>query len=170
MKNERTQKTEPLHWKGDSGVLPTPDSWDGRCLEGPAGRLAIVLGPASLEHLRSGAQPTHWLLPLDNPSLVKQSATLPGEVLWISLRHPTEVLGKLNDSYRGAWVHGNALTIRLDGDEALQGWTRVSDEAWSLERVAEAVAMRWTGGVIPLTTEWPVMESKNNNNLARVAA
>lgn len=149
--------------------MPAPDSWDGRCLDGPEGRLGIVLRTASLELLRSGARPTHWLLPLENPVLVKLSATLPGQVLWISLRNPTEVLGKLNDSYRGAWVDANALTIRLDGDEARNGWTRVSDEVWSLERVAEAVAMRWTGGVVPLTTGWPVLESENHN-LARVAA
>lgn len=136
---------------------------------GPGGRLGIALGLASLEHLRSFAQPTHWLMPLEDPVLVKFSASLPGEALWISLRHPSELLGKLNDDYRGAWVHANTLTVRLDGDESPTGWTRVSKEVWSLERVAEEVAIRWMGGAGRLAAPWSVAVA-GNVNLTRVAA
>jgi hypothetical protein len=108
-------------------------------------------------------------MPLEDPALVKSSASLPGEVLWISLRHPSETLGKLNDDYRGAWVHANTLTVRLDGDLTHRGWTRVSEELWSLERVAEEVATLWMAGTGRLAAPLSVAMSENVN-LTRVAA
>lgn len=169
MKTKRKTEADHKPWKGVSGVLENAESVDGTCVEGPKGRLGIALSLATLEQLRSTSQPTHWLLPLEDAAMVERAGSLAGEVLWLSSRQPSEVLGKLSDGFRGGWVQSGSLRISLEGDESRGGWIRVSDKSWSLEHIAREVALRWSGEPSGVGAEWPVSQTETKS-FARVAA
>lgn len=131
---------------------------DGRCFHGKRGRLAVARQPASLPRLRQAGDATHWLLPLEDVPMVHAAAALPGEVFWLCQRRPSEVLGQLEESLRGAWVEGDSVVVNLDGQPrrfALPGSALPGD---TLTTLAHIVARLWSGTPVE-ADPWPPVTS-----------
>lgn len=88
---------------------------DGQVFLGARGCLAVTLHPLTLIRLRHSLLPTHWLVPLEDGAMANEAASLPGEVLWLSRRHPALVVGQLQEEMRGAWLEGQIAMVNLDG-------------------------------------------------------
>ena len=130
--------SHPAH--PEESVTPTPD---GHCLTRGSQSLGIALTPASLDRLQSHTAPTHWMLPVDHPSLATRSAHLPGEVLWLCERDPKQVLGPLADDLHGAWIEGDSLVVNLDGHPQHLPLPRPSDGHATLAEIARIAAGLW---------------------------
>lgn len=117
---------------------------DGRCFRGERGGLAVALQPASLAQLRQTAGATHWLIPVESVAMVHAAAALPGEVLWLCRRQPSEVLGQLQETMRGAWREGDAVVVNLDGQPQRVALPVAPAGQDALLLLAEMVTNLWT--------------------------
>jgi len=118
---------------------------DGRTVAGPSGNLRIAFQPLSLGVPRLATTPTHWLLPLNDVEMVRLSANLPGELLWLSPRQPEAVVGLLVGDFRGAWWHGQLAVLQLHGETEAYILPSSHPAIGSLSTLAEIVARRWAG-------------------------
>ena len=137
------------HWQVDE-LAPVPTGGgmlhlDGQCFEGERGVLAVALRPESFRLIRRTVQPTHWLLPVENPELVREAASLSGDLLWLCSRNPAEVLGKLDDGMRGAWLEPDAVMLNLDGQLRRLQLIQAPSAAFAIPYLARVVANHWRG-------------------------
>lgn len=140
-----------------SGSLPNPD---GLCLSGPRGRLAVALQPRSLAALHRTEDPTHWLIPVDEPDLVRASRLLPGTILWLGSQPPNRLLGALVDHPLGAWLHRDSVEIQLDdGPPIRRAFPRTPNSQGVTIELARLVAQEWMNSRLgaPVPTPGPLI-------------
>lgn len=125
-----------------------PQHPDGQCFTGPRGCLAVVLRPETLATMHPNGTPTHWLLPVDQPDLVRISEWLPGKILWLGAQPPSHLLGFLVDQPLGAWLHPDYVEIQLDGGNPVRHPRRgssASPHPLANVELARLVVQAWTG-------------------------
>jgi len=133
---------------------------DGHCFVGSRGRLAVVLLPESLVALHASAAPTHWLLPVDQPDLVRVSEWLPGRILWLGAQPPRRLLGVLADQPLGAWLHSDFIEIQLDAGPPIRcALDRLDTAEAPVRSLARLVVQEWLGSepVVPSTPVAPLV-------------
>ncbi len=118
---------------------------DGQTLTGQSGVLRIALHPTSLRVSRDEASPSHWLLPLNDVEMVRLSANLPGNLLWLSPRKPEAVAGLLVGDFRGAWWQEQLAVLQLLGETEAYILPASHPGPGSLAVLADIVARRWSG-------------------------
>ena len=118
---------------------------DGRTIAGQAGNLRIAFQPLSLGVPFHTTTPTHWLLPLNDVEMVRLSANLPGELLWLSPSRPEAVVGLLVGYFRGAWWQGQLAVLQLHGEAEAYILPSSHPAIGSLSTLAGIVACRWAG-------------------------
>ena len=118
---------------------------DGQTVTGKLDVLRIAFQPTSLGVPRHATSPTHWLLPLTDTDMVRLSANLPGELLWLSPRRPEGVVGLLAGDFRGAWWQGQVAVLQIHGETEDYILPPTHPGIGSLGTLAEIVASRWAG-------------------------
>ncbi len=132
--------------KDETGALASAlSTGDARTVAGQSGNLRIAFQPLSLGVPRLATTPTHWLLPLNDVEMVRLSANLPGELLWLSPSRPEAVVGLLVGDFRGAWWQGPLAVLQLHGETEAYILPSSHPEIGSLSTLAEIVACRWAG-------------------------
>ena len=145
MKNTFMKSTS---WKqtNETGALASAlSAGDGRTIAGRAGNLRIAFQPLSLGVPFHTTTPTHWLLPLNDVEMVRLSANLPGDLLWLSPRRPEAVVGLLLGDFRGAWWQGPLAVLQLHGETEAYILPSSHPAIGSLSTLAGIVACRWAG-------------------------
>ncbi len=123
-----------------------PQHPDGQCFVGPRGRLAVVLRPETLASMYLSEAPTHWLLPIDEPDLVRISEWLPGRILWLGAQPPSRLLGALVEQPLGAWLHSEYVEIQLDtGNPILRARNAIDASHGTNLELARLVVEEWLG-------------------------
>ncbi len=118
---------------------------DGESVAGERGHLRIALRVQSLRLRFGEPKPTYWLLPLNSVEMVRLSANLPGELLWVSPRRPQSLVGLFVGDFRGAWWEGGLAMIKnQDAVEVYFAAPQVPG-AGSLKLLAQIMAVRWGG-------------------------
>ena len=132
--------------KDETNAVPSNASTgEARTVPGQSGVLRSAFEPASLGVPRHATSPTHWLLPLNDTDMVRLSANLPGELLWLSPRRPEGVVGLLAGDFRGAWWQGQVAVLQIHGETEDYILPPTHPGIGSLGTLAEIVASRWAG-------------------------
>lgn len=165
-------KQPSLTWNDEieaGASLPGLTACGGESVAGERGHLHIALGARALR-LQLGEQtPTHWLLPLDNPEVVRLSAKLPGDLLWLSPGRPEAIAGLLVCDFRGAWWEGGFAMVQLRDAIEVYFVPLEFPESGSLSMLAQIVALRW-GGCSPERIHKILQATLTNPPTARPAA
>lgn len=143
MNNEPTSHPTPPANAG--GPLQLPPSIEGCTIPGPAGAIRFARHPGALALHRHEPSPTHWILPLDQPEMVRLSADLPGDILWLSPHPPRSLLGTLIGDFRGAWWEGSLIVLALHGTEEALAVPAQFPGFGSNQLLAEVLVRRWLG-------------------------
>lgn len=75
--------------------------------------------------------------------MVRAAETLRGEILWLSCRPPSEVVGHLIEDVRGAWYEGDHIVINLDGNPQRFACPEGDGAPSCVERLAASVTELW---------------------------
>lgn len=130
----------------EAGIFPPRwTAHDGGSVAGEWGRLHIALNLSSLRLHSRQPLPTHWLLPLNNPEMVRLSSNLPGELLWLSPRQPRDLAGWLVGDFQGAWWAGSLAMLKLKDAVEVCFVPPDAPGAGSLALLGQIVALRWSG-------------------------
>ena len=141
-------KQTALTWNDEieaGAFLPGLTARDGESVAGERGHLHIALHPDALRIQPGEPTPTYWLLPLDNPEIVRLSANLPGELFWLCPRRPQSLAGMLVGDFRGAWWEGSVAMVKTHDAVEVYFVPPQSPGAGSLATLARIVALRWSG-------------------------
>ena len=141
-------KQTSLTWNSEikTGALPPGlTARDGESVSGELGHLHIALSTRGLRLQLGEPAPTHWLLPLDSPEVVRLSSNLSGELLWLCPRRPQSLVGMLLGDFRGAWWEGGLAMIKTHDAVEVYFVPAESPGAGSLALLARIVALRWAG-------------------------
>ena len=104
----------------------------------------MALGPDSLASVQRHARPTHWLLSVESPDLVRSSHHLPGTILWLGARPAARLLGALADVPLGAWLHPDGVEIRIDdGPPILLPRPGSPDAEPNVDELARLLVREW---------------------------
>ena len=146
--NTGVMKQTSLTWNNEikTGALPPGlTARDVESVAGELGHLHIAMSTRGLRLQPGEPAPTHWLLPLNDPEVVRLSANLPGDLLWLSPRRPQSLAGMLVGDFRGAWWEEGLAMVKLNDAVEVYFVPPESPGTGSLATLAQIVALRWAG-------------------------
>lgn len=117
----------------------------GTTARGELGSLRVALEPGAMRVPPGTPSPVAWLLPLADIEMVRLSANIPGQLLWLSPRPPYSLAGALVGDFQGAWWNGIEACVTLGGEVESYLLPSGSTSIGSIETLALIVALRWTG-------------------------